>query len=492
MLPAHPHRFAPARRIRDQPHDLTGTTLPAATAFKRPAPQRHREFRPGRVARPGVVVTGGRGVPEADGQRAPVLIAVAPHGRGVATGAVPAARPRAPPTTGRAAEADERQRGRRPAIVELVDRRESTHKPPFAAPFTPALSHTLTTLVASVSYIRSLPRRGCSRYSSGEEEASMELELVEQQSGQIALMEALAAARTYAERSLSDSTRRGYARDLAAFQVWCQARAVTALPAAPQTLAAYLAELALTDRPATIGRKLAAIAVAHRDAGLESPTEHGMVKRTLAGIRRAKGTAQHQKAALLVEDLRKMVAPLGTSLLDRRDRALILLGFAAALRRSELVGLRVEDVQVEEEGLVLTLRRSKTNQEGRLETIAVAYGSELTTCPVRALRAWLAAAGLGEGPLFVGLTPQGGLRAVALGDRMVAHVVKRRCRAVGIDSSEVAGHSLRRGFATAAARAKKPDRMIKRHGRWKSTAMLDRYIEDGTRWDDNATIGLGL
>ncbi len=320
----------------------------------------------------------------------------------------------------------------------------------------------------------------------------MELELVERQFGPIALAEALAAARSYAERSLSASTRRGYARDLAAFRAWCQARAVTALPAAPQTLAAYLADLALTDRPATIGRKLAAIAVAHRDAGLESPTEHGMVKRTLAGIRREKGTAPHQKAALLVEDLRKMVAPLGTSLLDRRDRALILLGFAAALRRSELVGLRVEDVQVEEEGLVLTLRRSKTNQEGRLETIAVAYGSELTTCPVRALRAWLAAAGLGEGPLFVGLTPQGGLRAVALGDRMVAHVVKRRCRAVGIDSSEVAGHSLRRGFATAAVRAKKPDRMIKRHGRWKSTAMLDRYIEDGTRWDDNATIGLGL
>jgi len=320
----------------------------------------------------------------------------------------------------------------------------------------------------------------------------MELELVEQQSGHIALTEALAAARTYAERSLSENTRRGYARDLAAFRAWCQARAVTALPAEPQTLAAYLADLALTDRPATIGRKLAAIAVAHRDAGLESPTEHGMVKRTLAGIRREKGTAPHQKSALLVDDLRRMVAPLGASLLDRRDRALILLGFAAALRRSELVALRVDDVRFEEEGLVLTLRRSKTNQEGRLETIAVAYGTEVRTCPVRALRAWLAAAGIVAGPLFVGLTPHGGLRATALGDRMVAHVVKRRCRAVGIDPSAVAGHSLRRGFATAAARAKKPDRMIKRHGRWKSTAMLDRYIDDGTRWDDNASAGLGL
>ena len=325
-----------------------------------------------------------------------------------------------------------------------------------------------------------------------EEGRLMGLEVVGSHFGNIALAEALAAARGYAERSLSESTRRGYARDLAAFRAWCTARRVTALPAEPQTLAAYLADLAQTDRPATIGRKLAAIAVAHRDAGLESPTEHGMVKTTLAGIRRAKGTAPHQKSALLVEDLRRIVAPLGASLLDRRDRALVLLGFAAALRRSELVALRLEDVRIEEEGLVLTLRRSKTNQEGRLETIAVAYGSEPATCPVRALRAWLAAAGLVDGPLFVGSTPQGGLRTAPLGDRMVAHVVKRRCKAVGIDPGEVAGHSLRRGFATAAARAKKPDRMIKRHGRWKSTAMLDRYIEDGTRWEDNASTGIGL
>ena len=114
----------------------------------------------------------------------------------------------------------------------------------------------------------------------------------------------------------------------------------------------------------------------------------------------------------------------------------------------------------------------------RLETIAVAYGSDAGTCPLRALRAWLAAAGRVDGPLFVGLTPQGGLRETALGDRVIAHVVKRRCKAVGIDPDKIAGHIPRRGFATAAARAKKPDRVIKRHGRWKSNAMLDRFIED--------------
>jgi integrase len=204
------------------------------------------------------------------------------------------------------------------------------------------------------------------------------------------------------------------------------------------------------------------------------------------------GQSHPLRGLTLVADLKRIVAPLGESLLDHRDRALLLLGFGAALRRSELVALRLEHLRFEEEGLVLTLPRSKTNQEGRLETIAVAYGSEPTTCPVRAVRRWLAAAGIIQGPVFCGLTAQGGLRPVALGDRMVAHIVKRRCKAVGIDPTLVAGHSLRRGFATTAARALKSDRSIKRHGRWKSMAMLDRYIEDGTRWEENASVGIGL
>lgn len=301
-----------------------------------------------------------------------------------------------------------------------------------------------------------------------------------------------AEARMYAERSLTDATRRTYDRDRARFTAWCTEQDLTSFPADAQTLSTYLAFLARTDRPATIARKLAAISVAHRDLGFDNPADHGMVRRTLTGIRRQLGTVQQQKTALLVGDLRTIVTPLGDTLLDIRDRALLLLGFSAALRRSELVTLLCSNLRFEEEGLVLTLPRSKTNQEGRLETIAVAYGSDPSTCPVRSVRRWLDGAGLDAGPVFRGLTPQGGLRATALGDRMVAHIVKRRCSAVGIDPKSVAGHSLRRGFATSAARAHKPDRSIKRHGRWKSTAMLERYIEDGTRWDDNASIGLGL
>ena len=254
----------------------------------------------------------------------------------------------------------------------------------------------------------------------------------------------------HGEHSLRDATRRTYSRDRDQFTAWCVERDSRSFPAEPQTVATYLGFLARTYRPATIARKLAAISIAHREVGIDNPAAHGIVRQTLSGIRRQLGTTPQQKTALLAADMRKIVCGLGSTLLDARDRALLLLGFSAALRRSELVGLTVASLRFEEEGLVLTLERSKANQKGRLEKIAVPYGSDLLTCPVRALRRWLDAAGLNAGPVFRGLTPQGGLRDTALDDRMVAHVVKRRCKAVGIDPAGVAGHSLRRGSATSA------------------------------------------
>jgi len=119
----------------------------------------------------------------------------------------------------------------------------------------------------------------------------------------------------------------------------------------------------------------------HRAAGHDSPTEHGMVRATFAGIRRERGIAPRPKTAMLVDELRAAVATCGERRIDVRDRALVLIGFAGALRRSELVGLDVDDVRFEGEGLVLRLRRSKTNQEGELEEVAVLYGSDPQTVP---------------------------------------------------------------------------------------------------------------
>jgi len=297
-------------------------------------------------------------------------------------------------------------------------------------------------------------------------------------------------ARAYAEAARAPATLRAYAADWRIFTAWCTARGVDALPATPHTITLFLADL--NGRPSTLRRKLAAIAVMHRAAGHDSPTEHGMVRATFAGIRRERGIAPRPKTALLVEELRTALATCGERRIDVRDRALVLVGFAGALRRSELVGLDVTDVAFEGEGLVLRLRRSKTNQEGELEEVAVLYGSDPQTCPVRALEAWLATGAIVDGPLFRAVDRAGRVSGGRLTARIVGERVKKIGARSGLDPESYAAHSLRSGFATSAARANKSEAAIMRQGRWKSIPVARRYIRAGSRWHDHASAGIGL
>ncbi len=261
-------------------------------------------------------------------------------------------------------------------------------------------------------------------------------------------------------------------------------------PRDPHTVALFLADL--PGRPSTLRRKFAAIAVMRRAAGHDSPTEHGVVRATFAGIRRERGVAARPKTALLVDELRAAVATCGERRIDVRDRALVLLGFAGALRRSELVGLDAGDVRFEDEGLVLRLRRSKTNQEGELEEVAVLYGSDPRTCPVRAVQAWLATRGIRDGPLFRAVDRAGRVGRGRLTARIVGERVKKIGARSGLDPQSYAAHSLRSGFATSAARANKSEAAIMRQGRWKSIPVARRYIRAGSRWHDHAGAGIGL
>jgi site-specific recombinase XerD len=297
-------------------------------------------------------------------------------------------------------------------------------------------------------------------------------------------------ARAYANDARSANTLRAYESDLRAFCSWCQARGLTCLPATAETVSLYIADVAETMKPSTLQRRLAAIAVAHKAAGYESPTSHEVVRSVLAGTRRRLGVAQAQKQALGVDDVRSMVAELGDdSTIDVRDRALLLVGFAGALRRSELVALDVADVAFEKQGVVLALRRSKTNQEGNDERIAIPYGSDCATCPVRALQAWLEL--VTDGPLFRRIDRHGNVGA-RLSDHSVALVVKTLANVAGLDAAKVAGHSLRSGFATSAARAGKSEAAIMRQTRHRSVTVARRYIRQGTKWDDHAGHGIGL
>ena len=175
-----------------------------------------------------------------------------------------------------------------------------------------------------------------------------------------------------------------------------------------------------------------------------------------------------------------------------RDRALLLLGFAGAMRRSELVGLDVADVVETADGLVVTIRRSKTDQEGQGRKIGIPYGSKLATCPVRSVRAWKTRAKITEGPLFRQVNRHGKVLEGRLGDRTVALVVKRAVAATGVDAASYAGHSLRAGLATAAAMAGVSERVIQGQTGHKSLPILRRYIREGSLFRENAAAEVGL
>lgn len=246
------------------------------------------------------------------------------------------------------------------------------------------------------------------------------------------------AARDLAGKARAPRTVAAYAAAWAAFEAWAAERQEPTLPATGGALAAYVAHLhARGLKPASIDVALAAISRKHKAAGLPSPRRDERVHEVRAGARRDRGTAQKQAHALTPGELRAVVAAC-----DVRDRALLLLGFATALRRSELVALDVGDMRFVDRGLVVFLKRSKTDQEGKGRYIPV-HARASALCPVRALRAWLGERR--EGPLF---TSAAGVR---LSDRDVARILKRAAARAGLDASALSGHSLRSGFATAAA-----------------------------------------
>jgi site-specific recombinase XerD len=299
-------------------------------------------------------------------------------------------------------------------------------------------------------------------------------------------------AEAFAESSNAESTRRAYRTDLRLFHEWCEAQGVTALPALPASVAFYLTELARAYKVATIGRRIAAIGQEHRKAGLSSPFTHPQVVEVWQGIRRALGVAQDRKDAILTADLRRMLQPLTETTIDVRDRALLLLGFAGAFRRSELVALDAGDVRFVADGLEVTLRRSKTDQEGEGRLIGVPNGSNPVTCPARAMKAWLDRSGIGDGPLFRSVDRSGNVAPARLTAAAVALIVKRHAQRIGLDPARFAGHSLRAGFATSAALAGVDALEISRQTGHKSLSMVQRYTRPATIWQMNAARRVGL
>ena len=304
------------------------------------------------------------------------------------------------------------------------------------------------------------------------------------------LQDEVAQARSYADASRAASTRRAYEADWTRFTAWCAERGPAHLPADPRVVALFLSgEAARGCAPATVNRRLAAIGWRHRRAGLQPPQKTegaSAIAEVLAGIRRSRTTTPGKKSAADADITWTLLHYIkGDCLRDHRDRALIALGMAAALRRSELAALRIENLQRVAEGLRVRITRSKTDQDGAGEVVAVPSGKRIR--PVALVDAWLAAAGITDGFVFRRFVSKADhLSDLPMDDAAVALVVKRRATAAGLAAAEFSGHSLRSGFLTAAARAGASIWKMQEVSRHKSVQVLSGYVRSAELFDDHA------
>ena len=299
-------------------------------------------------------------------------------------------------------------------------------------------------------------------------------------------------AREYLDASLAPNTRRAYASDLREFRLWCEEHKASWMPAEANTLVAYLTALAKTHKVSSITRRLAAISVAHRFSQQKTnPVKDFKVRQLVEGIKRKKKCAPTQKQPTMTLHIKEMVGEIPPTLQGLRDKALLLLGFSGALRRSELVGIDVEDLALCKEGLVVTIKKSKTDQYSFGRKVGVCFGDHEETCPVKAVTAWMKAGGIGDGPLFRPVR-WSKVQQQRLSDKAVARMVKRYGADIGLEASKFSGHSLRAGLVTSAIQAGVDPLDVQRHSGHASLDMLKRYIRDATVFRGNPTNKLGL
>lgn len=306
------------------------------------------------------------------------------------------------------------------------------------------------------------------------------------------LDEAREAAAAYARGSRAASTWRAYEADWRAFEAWCRAVKLTALPATAHTVALYLsAEAKRGLAPSTLGRRLAAIRLMHVGARHPAPHDAIEVAEVTRGIRRAWKRPSAQKAPAVDHEVKRMVdAVEPQTVRGLRDRALLLLGFAGALRRSELVALDVEDLMARPEGLAVMIASSKADQEGEGQVIAIPRVPGSPYCPVQAVLDWQVVAGIATGPLFRRLQRGDKVGRSRLTAQSVSLVIKRLAARVGLDAERYAGHSLRSGFLTSAARARASIFKMADQSRHKSLDVLRAYVRNEERFEDHAGEGL--
>lgn len=299
-------------------------------------------------------------------------------------------------------------------------------------------------------------------------------------------------AADYASKSRAEATVKAYTTDFTHFTNWCEQHGLDSLPATPETVTRYITHLAEDRRPSTITRRLSSISIVHKTLGHPSPTSAPAVHDVMTGIRRTLGTATAEARPISLGDLHTMLAHTPPTTIGLRDRAVLLVGFAGGLRRSEIVATNVEDLDEREQGLAVRIRRSKTDQEARGREVALPYATHDHTCPVRAIAAWRSHADIDDGPLFRSVDRHGNVAPTRLSAQAVNLIVKRAAERADIVTPHLSGHSLRAGFATTAAANGATERAIANQTGHRSMNVLRGYIRRGSLFVDNAALDLGL
>lgn len=309
------------------------------------------------------------------------------------------------------------------------------------------------------------------------------------------------AAMNFADAASSKNTRRTYSVGWKSYSNWCQAHGTNPMGQAEKEglVALYATDMASKGnlKISSLSTYLAAVCSGYRDRGVTINLKATALEKTLTGIRKSLVRRPNRKSPILTDDLREMVASIPVEqggrprLIGLRDRALLLLGFAGAFRRSELVALSVEDISTQRDGLVVLVRRSKTDQEDAGKEKVVPYGANPVTCPVRAVRDWLDAAGITEGPIFRPIDRHGNISEDPLSGYAVSKIIKRNQYIMGKDSSKYGGHSLRAGFVTEGVTRNVPRDLLMAQTGHTSNA-IDDYIRRQKSFTDTAAAMVGL
>ncbi|WP_158743576.1 site-specific integrase [Acidisphaera sp. L21] len=311
----------------------------------------------------------------------------------------------------------------------------------------------------------------------------------------LSVARSLARSQTYQSAADAPATLRAYKTDLENFKAWCMERKLTPMPAAPEIVGAYLADAGRGYALSTLRRRVAAIARAHRIAKEPLDTRHPAIRETLRGIARTHGEPPRRAAALTTADIKRLVAACGDDMAGTRDQAIFLICFAGALRRSELVGLDIENVTKTTEGLRLLITRSKTDKEGAGAEIGLSYGRHPATCPVAAFTRWTERAGIQSGPLFRKVDRWGVVHIGRLDPDAVRQILKKRAALAGMKGTiwePITPHGMRAGFVTTAYKNGVPDEEIMGHTRHRSLTTMRTYVRRAKLNTDSPAGKLGL